>query len=178
MLSNKTQTEKSETFLLAHALLLFVLSLLVGVQGVFEIIDYMPHIISAGCINCGAYAASIPSTLIMYLWFSVSVAVFYYRESRKMFTLIPYMCIIGIAPSLVYDLSFISENGFISGGEYNVTLYLVMDIFLLLDSIVMIQACARYNEQKSRYDMSCDISYYGAYILFERFRFLRLGRKN
>lgn len=72
MLSNKTQAEKSETFLLAHALLLFVLSLLVGVQGVFEIIDYMPHIISAGCINCGAYAASIPSTLIMYLWFSVS----------------------------------------------------------------------------------------------------------
>ena len=139
MLSNKTQTEKSETFLLAHALLLFVLSLLVGVQGVFEIIDYMPHIISAGCINCGAYVASIPSTLIMYLWFSVSVAVFYYRESRKMFTLIPYMCIIGIAPSLVYDLSFISENGFVSGGEYNVTLYLVMDIFLLLDSIVMIQ---------------------------------------
>ena len=52
MLSNKTQTEKSETFLLAHALLLFVLSLLVGVQGVFEIIDYMPHIISAVCINC------------------------------------------------------------------------------------------------------------------------------
>ena len=44
MLSNKTQAEKSETFLLAHALLLFVLSLLVGVQGVFEIIDYMPHI--------------------------------------------------------------------------------------------------------------------------------------
>ena len=36
----------------------------------------MPHIISAGCINCGAYVASIPSTLIMYLWFSVSVAVF------------------------------------------------------------------------------------------------------
>jgi len=36
-------------------------------------------------------------------------------------------------------LSFISENGFVSGGEYNVTLYLVMDIFLLLDSIVMIQ---------------------------------------
>ena len=61
MLSNKTQAEKSETFLLAHALLLFVLSLLVGVQGVFEIIDYMPHIISAGCINCGAYAASIRS---------------------------------------------------------------------------------------------------------------------
>ena len=106
MLSNKTQTEKSETFLLAHALLLLVLSLLVGVQGVFEIIDYMPHIVSAGCINCGAYVASIPSTLIMYLWFSVSVAVFYYRESRKMFALIPYMCIIGIAPSLVYDLSF------------------------------------------------------------------------
>ena len=52
MLSNKTQTEKSETFLLAHALLLLVLSLLVGVQGVFEIIDYMPHIVSAGCINC------------------------------------------------------------------------------------------------------------------------------
>ena len=51
MLSNKTQTEKSETFLLAHALLLLVLSLLVGVQGVFEIIDYMPHIISAGCVN-------------------------------------------------------------------------------------------------------------------------------
>ena len=64
MLSNKTQTEKSETFLLAHALLLLVLSLLVGVQGIFEIIDYMPHIISAGCINCGAYAASIPSTLV------------------------------------------------------------------------------------------------------------------
>ena len=57
MLSNKTQNEKSETFLLAHALLLLVLSLLVGVQGVFEIIDYMPHIISAGCINCGAYVA-------------------------------------------------------------------------------------------------------------------------
>ena len=70
MLNNKTQTEKSETFLLAHALLLLVLSLLVGVQGVFEIIDYMPHIVSAGCINCGAYVASIPSTLIMYLWFS------------------------------------------------------------------------------------------------------------
>ena len=33
MLSNKTQTEKSETFLLAHALLLFVLSLLVGGTG-------------------------------------------------------------------------------------------------------------------------------------------------
>lgn len=64
MLSNKTQTEKSETFLLAHALLLLVLSLLVGVQGIFEIIDYMPHIISAGCVNCGAYVASIPSTLI------------------------------------------------------------------------------------------------------------------
>ena len=83
MLSNKTQTEKSETFLLAHAL-----SLLVGVQGVFEIIDYMPHIISAGCINCGAYVASIPSTLIMYLWFSVSVAVFYYRENKYYFNVI------------------------------------------------------------------------------------------
>ena len=81
MLSNKTQNEKSETFLLAHALLLLVLSLLVGVQGVFEIIDYMPHIISAGCINCGAYVASIPSTLIMYLWFSVSVAVKVERKS-------------------------------------------------------------------------------------------------
>ena len=76
MLSNKTQAEKSETFLL------------VGVQGVFEIIDYMPHIISAGCINCGAYAASIPSTLIMYLWFSVSVAVFYYRENKYYFNVI------------------------------------------------------------------------------------------
>ena len=43
-MNNKTQTEKSETFLLAHALLLLVLSLLVGVQGIFEIIDYMPHI--------------------------------------------------------------------------------------------------------------------------------------
>mgnify|MGYP004516502737 FL=1 len=88
MLSNKTQNEKSETFLLAHALLLLVLSLLVGVQGVFEMIDYMPHIISAGCINCGAYVASIPSTLIMYLWFSVSVAVFYYRESKYYFNVI------------------------------------------------------------------------------------------
>ena len=88
MLNNKTQTEKSETFLLAHALLLLVLSLLVGVQGVFEIIDYMPHIIPAGCINCGAYAASIPSTLIMYLWFSVSVAVFYYRENKYYFNVI------------------------------------------------------------------------------------------
>ena len=88
MLSNKTQTEKSETFLLAHALLLLVLSLLVGVQRVFEIIDYMPHIISAGCVNCGAYVASIPSTLIMYLWFSVSVAVFYYRENKYYFNVI------------------------------------------------------------------------------------------
>ena len=61
MLSNKTQNEKSETFLLAHALLLLVLSLLVGVQGVFEIIDYMPHIISAGCVNCGAYVPARPA---------------------------------------------------------------------------------------------------------------------
>lgn len=56
-----------------------------------------------------------------------------------MFRLIPITCIIGVAPSLVYDLSFIAENGFVSGGEYNVTLYLIMDIALLLDSVVMIQ---------------------------------------
>ena len=139
MLSNKTVAEKKEMFLLGHAAVLLVLSLLVAVQGVFEIIDYMPHIISAGCVTCAAYTASIPATLIMYIWFSVSVMLFYYRNIRKCFKLIPLMCIIGIAPSLVYDLSFISENGFVSGGEYNVTLYLIMDIFLLLDSIVMIQ---------------------------------------
>ena len=110
-----------------------------AVQGIFEVIDYIPHIISAGCVTCAAYTASIPATLIMYIWFSVSAAVYYYKDSQKMFRIIPLMCIIGIAPSLVYDLSFISEYGFVSGGEYNVTLYLVMDIFLLLDSIVMIQ---------------------------------------
>ena len=88
MLSNKTYSEKNDTVLLAHAALLLVMSLLVAVQGVFEIIDYMPHIISAGCINCGAYVASIPSTLIMYLWFSVSVAVFYYRENKYYFNVI------------------------------------------------------------------------------------------
>lgn len=139
MLSNKTHSEKNDTILLAHAALLLVMSLLVAVQGVFEIIDYMPHIISAGCVNCAAYAASIPTTLIMYIWFSLSAAVYYYRDSKKMFRLIPITCIIGVAPSLVYDLSFIAENGFVSGGEYNVTLYLIMDIALLLDSVVMIQ---------------------------------------
>ena len=131
MLSNKTYSEKNDALLLAHAAALLVLSLLVAVQGIFEVIDYMPHIISAGCVTCAAYTASIPATLIMYIWFSVSAAVYYYKDSQKMFRIIP--------PSLVYDLSFISENGFVSGGEYNVTLYLVMDIFLLLDSIVMIQ---------------------------------------
>ena len=139
MLSNKTYSEKNDALLLAHAAALLVLSLLVAVQGVFEIIDYMPHIISAGCVICAAYTASIPATLIMYIWFSVSAAVYYYRSSQKMFRLIPLMCIIGVAPSLVYDLSFIAENGFVSGGEYNVTLYLIMDIALLLDSVVMIQ---------------------------------------
>ncbi len=139
MLSNKTYSEKNDALLLAHAAALLVLSLLVAVQGIFEVIDYMPHIISAGCVTCAAYTASIPATLIMYIWFSVSAAVYYYKDSQKMFCIIPLMCIIGITPSLVYDLSFISENGFVSGGEYNVTLYLVMDIFLLLDSIVMIQ---------------------------------------
>ena len=129
MLSNKTHSEKNDTVLLAHAALLLVMSLLVAVQGVFEIIDYMPHIISA----------SIPTTLIMYIWFSLSAAVYYYRDLKKMFRLIPITCIIGVAPSLVYDLSFIAENGFVSGGEYNVTLYLIMDIALLLDSVVMIQ---------------------------------------
>ena len=89
MLSNKTQTEKSETFLLAHALLLLVLSLLVGVQGIFEIIDYMPHIISAGCVNCGAYVASIPSTLIMYLWFFCFCSGLLLQGKQKMFALIP-----------------------------------------------------------------------------------------
>lgn len=139
MLSNKTHSEKNDTVLLAHAALLLVMSLLVAVQGVFEIIDYMPHIISAGCVNCAAYAASIPTTLIMYIWFSVSAAVYYYRSSQKMFHLIPLMCIIGVAPSLVYDLSFIAENGFVSGGEYNITVYLIMDILLLLDAVIMIQ---------------------------------------
>ena len=139
MLSNKTYSEKNDALLLAHAAVLLVLSLLVAVQGIFEAIDYMPHIISAGCVTCAAYTASIPATLIMYIWFSASAAVYYYKDSQKMFRIIPLMCIIGIAPSLVYDLSFISEYGFVSGGEYNVTLYLVMDIFLLLDSIVMIQ---------------------------------------
>lgn len=139
MLSNKTYSEKNDALLLAHAAALLVLSLLVAVQGIFEVIDYMPHIISAGCVTCAAYTASIPATLIMYIWFSVSAAVYYYKDSQKMFRIIPLMCIIGITLSLVYDLSFISENGFVSGGEYNVTLYLVMDIFLLLDSIVMIQ---------------------------------------
>ena len=57
----------------------------------------------------------------MYIWFSLSAAVYYYRDSKKMFRLIPITCIIGVAPSLVYDLSFIAENGFVSGGEYNVT---------------------------------------------------------
>ncbi len=139
MLSNKTYSEKNDALLLAHAAVLLVLSLLVAVQGIFEVIDYIPHIISAGCVTCAAYTVSIPATLIMYIWFSVSAAVYYYRDSQKMFRIIPLMCIIGIMPSLVYDLSFISENGFVSGGEYNVTLYLVMDIFLLLNSIVMIQ---------------------------------------
>ena len=139
MLSNKTYSEKNDALLLAHAAALLVLSLLVAVQGVFEIIDYMPHIISAGCVTCAAYTASIPATLIMYIWFSVSAAVYYYRSSQKMFRLIPLMCIIGVAPSLVYDLSFIAENGFVSGGEYNITVYLVMDILLLLDAVVMIQ---------------------------------------
>lgn len=139
MLSNKTYSEKNDALLLAHAAVLLVLSLLVAVQGIFEVIDYIPHIISAGCVTCTAYTVSIPATLIMYIWFSVSAAVYYYKDSQKMFRIIPLMCIIGITPSLVYDLSFISENGFVSGGEYNVTLYLVMDIFLLLDSIVMIQ---------------------------------------
>lgn len=139
MLSNKTRCEKNDAALLAHAAVLLVLSLLVAVQGVFEIIDYIPHIISAGCVNCAAYVTSIPSTLIMYIWFSVSAAVYYYRSSQKMFHLIPLMCIIGVAPSLVYDLSFIAENGFVSGGEYNITVYLIMDILLLLDAVIMIQ---------------------------------------
>lgn len=139
MLSNKTYSEKNDAFLLAHAAALLVLSLLVAVQGVFEIIDYIPHIISAGCVTCAAYTASIPTTLIMYIWFSVSAAVYYYKGSQKMFRLITLMCIIGVAPSLVYDLSFIAENGFVSGGEYNITVYLVMDILLLLDAVIMIQ---------------------------------------
>lgn len=139
MLSNKTVTEKKEMILLGHAAVLLVLSLLVAVQGVFEIIDYIPHIISAGCVTCAAYTASIPATIVMYIWFSVSVAVYYYRGTQKMFRFVPLMCVIGVAPSLVYDLSFIAENGFVSGGEYNITLYLVMDICLLLDAIVMIQ---------------------------------------
>lgn len=139
MLSNKTRCEKNDAALLAHAAVLLVLSLLVAVQGVFEIIDYIPHIISAGCVSCAAYVTSIPSTLIMYIWFSVSAAVYYYRSSQKMFRLIPLMCIIGVAPSLVYDLSFIAENGFVSGGEYNITVYLIMDILLLLDAVIMIQ---------------------------------------
>lgn len=139
MLSNKTRCEKNDAALLAHAAVLLVLSLLVAVQGVFEIIDYIPHIISAGCVSCAAYVTSIPSTLIMYIWFSVSAAVYYYRSSQKMFRLIPLMCIIGVVPSLVYDLSFIAENGFVSGGEYNITVYLIMDILLLLDAVIMIQ---------------------------------------
>lgn len=139
MLSNKNAAEKNEMFLLGHAAVLLILSLLVAVQGVFEIIDYIPHIISAGCVTCAAYTASIPSTLIMYFWFSASVIIFYYRNTKKYFRLLPLMCIIGVAPSLVYDLSFIAENGFVSGGEYNITLYLIMDIFLLLDAVVMIQ---------------------------------------
>lgn len=90
MLSNKTHSEKNDTVLLAHAALLLVMSLLVAVQGVFEIIDYMPHIISAGCVNCAAYAASIPTTLIMYIWFSLSAAVYYYRDSKKNVQAYPY----------------------------------------------------------------------------------------
>ena len=52
---------------------------------------------------------------------------------------LPAAMIIGIAPSLAYDLIFIYEKGFVADGEYNIIVYLIMDIILLLDSVVMIQ---------------------------------------
>lgn len=131
--------EKQNAVLSVHAVVLLMMSLLVAVQGVFEIIDTVPHIVSTGCASCVAYTATIPATLLMYILFGIAIIIFCYTSSMKLMLFLPVAMIIGILPSLAYDLIFISEKGFISDGEYNVLVYLIMDIFLLLDSVVMIQ---------------------------------------
>lgn len=131
--------EKRKTILAIHGTLLLMMSLLVAVQGVFEIIDYIPYIMSNDSMSCVAYIASIPATLLMYILLGVAVNVYYYSSSEKLMRFLPAAMVIGIAPSLAYDLIFIYEKGFTAEGEYNIIVYLIMDIMLLLDSVVMIQ---------------------------------------
>lgn len=139
MLEINNQSEKRKTILAVHGTILLMMSLLVAVQGVFEIIDYIPYIISTGSMSCAAYIATIPATLIMYILLGIAVNIYYYNSSMKLMRFLPAAMIIGIAPSLAYDLIFIYEKGFVADGEYNIIVYLIMDIMLLLDSVVMIQ---------------------------------------
>ena len=178
MLDINNQSEKRKTVLAVHGTILLMLSLLLAVQGVFEIIDYIPYIISTGSMSCVAYIATIPATLIMYILLGIAVNIYYYNSSEKLMRLLPAAMIIGIAPSLAYDLIFIYEKGFVADGEYNILVYLIMDIILLLDSVVMIQFVKGTMTKNNGYDMSACLSDYGNCFLFERICFLRLGGKH
>lgn len=139
---NKALIQKRETILPAVAALLMIVSATVMIQGIFEIIDYLPHIETDGCILCTAYVCSIPCSLICNFVFAGAVLYYYYKNSRKLFFIMPYAYMLSVIPSLVYDFTFIVQKGFVADGEYNIIVYIITDTIILLNSIMFIQFVA------------------------------------
>lgn len=135
----KNSTEVREIQIAVCAVLLLICTVIISVQGFFEILDYLPHITADSCALCGAYTASIPCTVIADAFFSIAALKYYYRGKTRLFTLLPYFYMLSVTPSLLYDFIFVVKKGFVADGEYNIIVYLVTDLILLLNSVVFVQ---------------------------------------
>lgn len=135
----KTLSEKYEMGMAVCAVILLICSLIISVQGYFEILDYLPHITVDGCVLCGSYASSIPCTVIADIFFGISALRYFYKGKTRLFLLLPYLYMLSVVPSLVYDFIFVTEKGFAADGEYNIIVYLITDLILLLNSVIFVQ---------------------------------------
>lgn len=135
----KNPTEKREIQIAACAVILLICTIIISVQGYFEILDYLPHITTDSCALCGAYTVSIPCTVIADAFFGIAALIYFYKGKTRLLSLMPYFYMLSVVPSLVYDFIFVTKKGFVADGEYNIIVYLVTDLILLLNSVIFVQ---------------------------------------
>lgn len=136
---NKNKTDRLETKLFITGIILFSLSLVIAIQGYFEVLDYIPHIEKDGCMVCTMYCISIPCGLAESLCFAVAAIRYYFTGKKRAFFLTPYAYILSVIPSLLFDFVFIAERGFVADEEYNILVYLITDVIILLNGVIFVQ---------------------------------------
>lgn len=138
-MSKKISVGKTEQAVLVFGVILIVMSIMGIVQGYFETVDYIPHIIADKCYLCLSYLISIPCTISFFIVYGVVALKYYFNGKSKLFYLLPAFLIVDILPSLAYDLLFIAQKGFTADNEYNIIVYLAADILSLLNAVVFFQ---------------------------------------